>query len=141
MSTVKSTSSRVVSSEIVSLTEPCAISCGSPIARRTCEGSSEPEVHADPLEPHIFFWSSIISNDSPSINLVVDKEDPKDNIADQISNDVNNILDVDVLIDKLDDIEDDSAEYIDVHVKNTPLRAEVKSDNEIYLKVHKVSVR
>mgnify|MGYP007113749692 CR=1 FL=1 len=27
------------------------------MARSTWDGSSEPEVHAEPLEPHIPFWS------------------------------------------------------------------------------------
>jgi len=36
------------------------------MARSTWEGSKDPEVHAEPLEAHIPFISSIISRDSPS---------------------------------------------------------------------------
>ena len=39
------------------------------MASKTCEGSSEPDVHAEPLEPQTPFWSSKMSIDSPSINL------------------------------------------------------------------------
>ena len=51
------------------LNEPCAISCGSPIASRTCEGSKEPDVQALPLEAHIPFKSRFNNKPSPSINL------------------------------------------------------------------------
>ena len=54
--TTNSASSFVVASESVSLNEPCAISCGRPIARSTWEGSSEPDVQAEPLEPQMPFW-------------------------------------------------------------------------------------
>ena len=57
------------SSLIVSLIEPCAISCGRPIASNTCEGSNEPDVQAEPLDAHTPFWSNNINIDSPSMNL------------------------------------------------------------------------
>ena len=38
------------------------------MASRTWEGSREPEVQAEPLEPQIPFISSMIKRDSPSIN-------------------------------------------------------------------------
>ena len=59
----------MLSSPNVTLSEPCAISCGKPIAKSTCDGSSEPDVHAEPLEAHIPLASKYKSNDSPSINL------------------------------------------------------------------------
>ena len=62
-------SSSLVSSESVILTEPCAISCGSPMASSTCDGSRDPEVHADPDDAHIPLRSSMIRSDSPSTNL------------------------------------------------------------------------
>ena len=49
--------------------EPCAISCGRPIASKTWDGSSEPDVHALPLDAHIPFKSKLRSKPSPSINL------------------------------------------------------------------------
>lgn len=56
------------SSPKVILNDPCAISCDNPIARRTCDGSNDPDVHADPLEPQIPFASKFSNKDSPSIN-------------------------------------------------------------------------
>ena len=41
---------------------------GKPIAFRTCDGSDEPEVHAEPLEAHIPFSSNLNSRAEPSIN-------------------------------------------------------------------------
>ncbi len=38
------------------------------MASRTCDGSREPDVHADPLDPQIPFISSMIRSDSPSMN-------------------------------------------------------------------------
>ncbi len=38
------------------------------MAKSTWEGSKEPEVHAEPLEPQIPCLSSQINMDSPSIN-------------------------------------------------------------------------
>ena len=58
----------VVSADRVRRREPCAISCGSPIARSTWDGSRDPEVHAEPLEPQMPSMSSMISMDSPSMN-------------------------------------------------------------------------
>ena len=43
-------SSMVVSADSVRRREPCAISCGRPIASSTWDGSREPDVQADPLE-------------------------------------------------------------------------------------------
>ena len=63
--------SSVVSSPRVSLTEPCAISWGSPRASSTWEGSSEPEVQAEPDEAAMPFISSISSMDSPSMNFML----------------------------------------------------------------------
>ena len=40
-----------------------------PIARSTCEGSIEPAAHAEPLDAHIPFISSIISKESPETSL------------------------------------------------------------------------
>ncbi len=36
------------------------------MASRTCDGSNDPDVHADPLDPQIPFMSSLIRSDSPS---------------------------------------------------------------------------
>jgi len=58
----------VFSSDSESLSDPCAISCGSPIASSTCDGSSEPDVHAEPEEPAIPLKSSSSSSPSPSMN-------------------------------------------------------------------------
>ncbi len=38
------------------------------MASRTCDGSNDPDVHADPLDAQIPFISSMISSDSPSTN-------------------------------------------------------------------------
>ena len=38
------------------------------MASRTWDGSKDPEVHAEPLEPQIPAMSNLISKDSPSIN-------------------------------------------------------------------------
>ena len=51
------------------LSEPCAISCGKPIASNTCDGSNEPDVQALPLDAHIPFRSKFKRSPSPSINL------------------------------------------------------------------------
>ena len=57
-STTKSMSSMVVSADSVRRREPCAISCGRPIASSTWDGSREPDVQADPLEAQIPLLSS-----------------------------------------------------------------------------------
>jgi hypothetical protein len=45
-------SAGVVSRERLKRTEPWATSSGTPMASRTGEGSSEPELHAAPAEAH-----------------------------------------------------------------------------------------
>lgn len=47
--------------------EPCATSCGLPMASNTWDGSSEPEVQALPEEAHMPFASRSKSRLSPSI--------------------------------------------------------------------------
>ena len=61
-------SSFSISSFNVRRRDPCAISCGRPIASNTWDGSSDPDVHADPLDAQIPFISSLIRSDSPSTN-------------------------------------------------------------------------
>ena len=51
------------------LIEPCASSSGSPSDNKTCEGSNEPDEHAEPDETAIPARSRLKSIDSPSINL------------------------------------------------------------------------
>ena len=57
----------VFSSESDSRKEPWAISWGRPMASSTCEGSSEPEVQAEPEEPAMPIRSSDRSSASPSM--------------------------------------------------------------------------
>ena len=66
-SIILSISSSVLPASMVRRSEPCATSCGLPIASRTWLGSSEPEVQALPEEAHIPAASSRSSRLSPSI--------------------------------------------------------------------------
>ena len=52
----------------VILNEPCANSCGRPIANNTCEGSNVFELQADPVEQHMLYLFKCNTMDSPSIN-------------------------------------------------------------------------
>ena len=54
---------------MLNLKAPLASSLFRPIARSTCEGSIEPAAHAEPLDAHIPFMSSIISKESPETSL------------------------------------------------------------------------
>ena len=63
-----STSSSVDAAPKVVLKEPCAFSCGNPMANNTCEGSKEPDVQALPLDAQIPSKSNDKRIDSPSIN-------------------------------------------------------------------------
>lgn len=54
------------SSPNVTRNDPCAISLDNPIATNTCDGSNEPDVHAEPDEAHIPFKSKFSNNASPS---------------------------------------------------------------------------
>ena len=54
---------------MLNLKAPFASSLLRPIARSTCEGSIEPAAHAEPLDAHIPFISSIISKESPETSL------------------------------------------------------------------------
>ena len=67
-STTVSSSSRVFSSLSVSRSDPRARSLDNPIASSTCEGSTAPEVHADPADAQICAMSSMISMVSPSMS-------------------------------------------------------------------------
>ena len=54
---------------MLNLKAPLASSLLRPMARSTCEGSIEPAAHAEPLDAHIPFISSIISKESPETSL------------------------------------------------------------------------
>ena len=62
---------------MLNLKAPFASSLLRPIARSTCEGAIEPAAHAEPLDAHIPFISSIISKDTHTIinmrNYIVDR--------------------------------------------------------------------
>ena len=60
------TSSSVLSSQSESRKDPCATSCGRPMASNTCDGSREPEVHAEPEEAQTSLSSSKSNRLSPS---------------------------------------------------------------------------
>src|SRR3990172_5015299 len=64
-SIMKSTSYMVLYRLKLSLTEPCTAVKGTPIALSTCEGSKEPEVHAEPDEAQMPF--SFRSNKMPPL--------------------------------------------------------------------------
>jgi len=63
-------SSSVVSLPSESLKEPCAISCGRPIAMSTWDGSSVADEHAEPVDAQMPRSSSFNIRDSPSINCM-----------------------------------------------------------------------
>ena len=48
--------------------EPCAAVNGTPMARSTCDGSSEPEVQAEPEEAQMSYWFMCRRMASPSTN-------------------------------------------------------------------------
>ena len=64
-STQKSISSFVFSSPIVILKDPCDISFSNPIAKSTCDGFEEPELHALPVDAHIPLSSNFNKSSSP----------------------------------------------------------------------------
>ena len=64
----RSTSSSVEDRPRVTRSEPCAISAGIPIPSKTCDGSSDDDVHADPLEQEKPSASRSKRMDSPSMN-------------------------------------------------------------------------
>ena len=63
----KSTSSFVLSFPNVVLNAPCARFSFKPIAINTCDGSKEPDVHAEPADAHIPYASRFNSNCPASI--------------------------------------------------------------------------
>src|SRR5260370_9355204 len=63
---IVSTSSSVLSLPSVRRRLPCANSTGRCIASSTCDGSTEPEVHAEPVEAAIPSRSRLSRIDSPS---------------------------------------------------------------------------
>jgi len=66
--TTAATSSSVVYRLRLNRVELCAIVYGTPMARMTCEGSSDPVVHAEPDDAAMPFSSSISRMASPSMN-------------------------------------------------------------------------
>ena len=48
--------------------DPCAISCGNPMPKRTWDGSRDPDAHAEPVDTYTPFIPRLISMDSPSMN-------------------------------------------------------------------------
>src|SRR3989339_1717546 len=73
-SSTKSTSASVLYTLRLKRIEPCAAVKGTPMARITCEGSSDPEVQADPEEAQIpkrSRWSKIASPSTYSKLILV----------------------------------------------------------------------
>src|SRR3990172_2053084 len=68
MSSTYSISSRVLSLPTASRGLPRASSSGTPIAVSTCDGSSDPDVQAEPLEAAMPARSSAMRIASPSMN-------------------------------------------------------------------------
>ena len=63
----KSISASVVWSESENRIDPCANWNGTPIARSTCDGSNDPDVHAEPDEAQTPKSFKYIKIDSPSM--------------------------------------------------------------------------